>query len=111
MGDLRKDRIAINEGLFRNANERTAQWDEVRDGPGPALYLCECADPECRQRISLTREEYERVRSDSGNFAVVSGHVVSSTETIVEDNEGWQLIEKHDDVAEIVRAMDPRRDD
>ena len=110
MGDLRKERIAVNEGLFRNANERTAQWDEVREGEEPALYVCECANPDCRRRISLSREEYERVRQDSRHFAVTQGHQIPDAETVIEDHGEWVVIEKNEEVAETVRAMDPRRD-
>jgi O-succinylbenzoate synthase len=108
MGDLRKERIAVNEGLFRNANERTAEWDEVRDSDEPVLYVCECANPDCRRRIRLTREEYERVRQDSKHFAATQGHQIADAETVIEDHGDWVVIEKHDDVVETVRAMDQR---
>jgi hypothetical protein len=110
MGDLRKERIAVNEGLFRNANERMAEWEETgRDGE-PELYVCECADSECRKRIRLSREEYERVRGDSRHFAVAPGHQIPDAETVIEENDGWLLVEKDEDVAETVRSMDQRSD-
>lgn len=110
MGDLRKERIAVNEGLFRNANERTAEWDEVREGDEPALYVCECANPECRKRIRLKREDYERVRQNSRHFAVAAGHQIPDAETAIEDNGEWLVVEKDPDVADTVRSMDPRSD-
>jgi O-succinylbenzoate synthase len=109
MGDLRRERIAVNEGLFRNANERTAQWEEVREGDEPTLYVCECANPDCRRRIKLSHDEYERTRGDSRHFAIVAGHQVTDTETVIEDNGEWMMVEKKEDVAATVRAMDPRR--
>jgi hypothetical protein len=108
MGDLRKERIAVNEGLFRNANERTAQWEEVQASDDPVLYVCECANPDCRKRIRLSKDEYERTRNDSKHFAVAPGHQIPDAETVLEEKDGWLLIEKHQDVAETVRAMDPR---
>lgn len=108
MGDLRKERIAVNEGLFRNANERTAQWEEVRDGEEPGLYVCECANPECRRRIRLSKGEYERIRGNSRHFAVVAGHQIVDSETVIEDNGEWLAVEKHEDVVETVRSMDQR---
>jgi hypothetical protein len=110
MGDLRKERIAVNEGLFRNANERTAQWEEVRKGEEPTLYVCECANPDCRRRISLTLEEYERVRQDSKHFAIVQGHQIPDAETVIDEHGEWIVIEKNEEVSETVRAMDQRRD-
>ena len=108
MADLRKERIAANEGLFRNANERTAQWDEVREGEEPALYMCECANPDCRRRIRLSKEEYEEVRSDASHFAVIPGHQIPDTETVIKENDGWMLLEKNEEVIETVRSMDQR---
>jgi len=110
MGDLRKERIAVNEGLFRNANERMAQWDEVRQEEEAGLYVCECADSDCRKRIKLTRSEYERTRANSRHFAVATGHQIVDAETVIEDNGEWLLVEKDEDVAHTVRSMDPRRD-
>jgi hypothetical protein len=110
MGDLRKERIAVNEGLFRNANERTAQWEEVREGTDPVLYVCECANPDCRRRVRLSHEEYERVRQNSRHFAVVAGHQIPDAETAIEDNGEWLLVEKDPDVAATVRSMDQRSD-
>ena len=109
MGDLRKERIAVNEGLFRNANERMAKWEETGSGEEPELYLCECANPDCRKRIRLSPETYERVRADSRHFAVAAGHQIPDTETVIEDNGEWVLVEKDEDVAETVRSMDQRR--
>ena len=108
MADLRKERIAVNEGLFRNANERTAQWEEVQASDEPVLFVCECANPECRRRVRLSKEEYERVRQSSRHFAVVAGHQIPDAETKIEDNGEWLVIEKHEDVAETVRSMDRR---
>lgn len=109
MGDLRKERIAVNEGLFRNANERTAQWEEVRDSEEPFLYVCECANPDCRRRMKLTREEYEALRQDSTHFAVTKGHEIPDAETVVDDHGEWVVVEKNQEVVETVRQMDPRR--
>jgi hypothetical protein len=38
----------------------------------------------------------------------VAGHQVLDTETVIEDNGEWLLVEKDEDVAETVRAMDQR---
>ena len=110
MGDLRKERIAVNEGLFRNANERMAEWEEVGRDEEPELFVCECSNPECRKRIRLRREDYERVRGDSRHFAVAHGHQIPDAETVIEENDGWMLVEKDEDVADTVRAMDQRSD-
>src|SRR3954454_1263241 len=65
--------IALTEAAFRIANERMARWDERHSEGAPERYLCECASQPCRERISLTREQYEAVRSDVKRFVVVPG--------------------------------------
>ena len=110
MGDLRKERIAVNEGLFRNANERMAEWEESGTSEEPDLYVCECANPDCRKRVRLSHADYERARGDSRHFVVADGHQIPDSETVIEENDGWLMVEKDEDVAETVRAMDQRRD-
>jgi hypothetical protein len=109
VGSERHDRIAFNEALFREANERAAAWEERREEPGePQLYHCECADLECREKVSLDLADYERVRSDSMLFFIVPGHQIEDAETVLEEHEGWAVIRKNASVEPIVRATDPR---
>ncbi|MCE3267518.1 MAG: hypothetical protein K0S15_2227 [Solirubrobacterales bacterium] len=111
MATQREERLALNEAMFREANERAKAWEERHRLDGDVeLYLCECADPECRERVSLSKADYERVRSDSCHFAIVPGHEVPDVETVIERNEGWTIIEKAPEVSDIVEARDPRRD-
>jgi hypothetical protein len=104
----REERIALNESLFRAANERMSSWEERHRASATEPYYCECADPDCRQKIRLRKADYERVRSDSDRFVVVSGHEISDVETVVERHDEWLVIEKEAGVREIVEATDPR---
>jgi hypothetical protein len=101
--------MAKNEALFRLANERMADWDERRSSGAKELYLCECTDRSCLKHVELRREDYERVRSDSRHFLVVTGHVTPDVEKVLEINGDWSIVEKDPDVQEIVEATDPRR--
>jgi hypothetical protein len=106
----RKERLALNEALFRAANERMADWQERHRVEATELYYCECADPECREKVPLRESDYERVRSNSDHFFVVPGHVVTDLETVIESQQEWVVVEKDPEVREIVEATDPRRD-
>jgi hypothetical protein len=106
----RKERLALNEALFRAANERMADWEERHRVEATELYYCECADPECRKKVPLRESDYERVRSNSDHFFVVPGHVVADLETVIESQQEWVVVEKDPEVREIVEATDPRRD-
>jgi hypothetical protein len=101
---LRKDRIARNEALFREVNER------VRDlvpSEGGIEFICECGSEECIERVTLTREEYERVRSDPVEFFVKPGHEMFDVEEVVESHDHYLLVRKHAEEQHIVRQMDP----
>jgi hypothetical protein len=108
MPTTREKRLASNEAMFRAANERMADWDEVRVSEAVERYLCECADPACREQIGLRKGEYEAVRSDSRHFVAVPGHEIPDVETVVERHDGWMVIEKNPEVTELAQSTDPR---
>ena len=110
MASAREERLAQNEALFRAANERMADWEERHRIEATELYFCECANPECREKVPLRESDYERVRKDSDHFFVVPGHEVVDIETVIESHDDWALIEKAPEVREIVEATDPRKD-
>jgi hypothetical protein len=85
-----------------------ADWEERHRVEATELYFCECADPECRQKVPLRESDYERVRSNSEHFLVVPGHDVADVETVIESHEEWVVVEKVSEVREIVEATDPR---
>jgi hypothetical protein len=109
MASLREQRLAGNEAMFRIANERMAGWEELRINEAEELYSCECSDENCREKVSLRKPDYEKVRSDSRHFLVVLGHEIPDIETVIETHEGWAVIEKNPEVTEIVESLDPRR--
>ena len=115
MGDERTDRMARNEALFRSVNERVKELAErlpqvsVAEPDAVEGYLCECADIACTERVAMTNEEYEHVRSNSLWFFVALGHVVPEIERVVTENERYTVVEKGPGEREIVQATDPRR--
>jgi hypothetical protein len=58
--------------------------------------------------MRLTRAEYESVRSEPARFAVLPGHVFSEAERVIEEHDGYLIVEKNEDVRGIVET-DPRR--
>jgi hypothetical protein len=105
---LSDERLAKNEILFREVNERlddmAPSWSKTTD------YLCECSETSCVEIVALTNKEYERVRSRATVFVVVPGHERPEIENVVEANEGFMLVEKVVAVEEIIEA-DPRSDE
>jgi hypothetical protein len=87
----------VNERL----DDLAAPWATKTD------YLCECSEESCIEIVELTNTEYERVRSRATVFVVRPGHETSEIEKVVEENEGFVLVEKVVAVEEVIEE-DPR---
>jgi len=110
--DERSDRIGRNEALFRTVNERVR---EVNEAFSVVLeqsdFVCECGDGECAETIRLTLDEYEQVRADPTQFAVVPGHEIPDVETVVFANDRYALLRKDPGgPARLAAETDPRSD-
>jgi hypothetical protein len=106
----REERVARNETLFREVNERIKQVNVALAATADLTdFLCECADESCTQPISLTLAEYESVRADGTHFAVVTGHTLPDVERVIASNKRYAVVAKTDpDAVRIVEAEDPR---
>jgi hypothetical protein len=108
MPESREERIARNESGFRDLNESLG--GQVHDpSTNFAGFVCECGDMECAAILRVDIEDYERVRSDPMQFLVKPGHEIGDVEDIVERSEGFLVLRKHSDVADVVRETDPRQ--
>ena len=85
MSDLRKRRLAENQALFRELNERIGASAEAQGEDTHAYeFICECASMECFERFELRLDEYRRIRERDRRFAVLRGHEVPEIEVVVE---------------------------
>lgn len=111
MEEGQNERRAMNEALFRDVNERIL---EISDsfGQQDATYdfLCECSNPECAERVVLTRGEYEHVRSDSTRFVIAKGHAMPEVESVIERAKDHVIVEKEGVAADIAVRLDTRSD-
>ena len=101
--------MAENEVRFRALNERLRAGSDTW-GPGDGILelVCECADEDCTRSITLTPRDYEAVRSDETQFVVVQGHERLEVEDVVAGREGWLVVRKRGEAAEIAADADPR---
>ena len=105
----REERVARNETLFREVNERIKQVNVGLATVEATDYLCECGDEGCTDPISLTMAEYEAVRAEPTHFAVVSGHVVPDIEQVIASTNRYSVVAKTaPDAVKVVVAEDPR---
>lgn len=106
--DARQKRAARNQSLFRDVNERLEE--AMQELPIGQDLLCECADRECNEMLSLSVGEYELVRSVPTHFAIAPGHELAEVERVVTRADGrYTVVEKIEKAAEIARLLDPRR--
>ena len=107
----REVRIAHTEALFRDVNERIAESAD-RFNARDAEFVCECADPECAERVPATLDQYEDVRSDGTHFLLAPGHELLELERVVKrPHKRFVVVEKFNSiVARTVRRLDPRAD-
>ncbi|MDX6412917.1 MAG: hypothetical protein QOG06_2444 [Gaiellaceae bacterium] len=104
------EQIARNDAIFRDANERIEEAARRYDRTERVPFICECADPECRQLLVLSLEEYEGVRAESTHFIVLPGHEQSASEhvSLVEERPEYHIVEKIGEAADVAADLDAR---
>ena len=109
--DARARRMALNQAMFRIANERVSAWPErrVTERTVASSFYCECSRTSCRDRLNVRLADYEAVRGNSRRFVIARGHEYTEIERVVEDHGVYVVVEKLDEAAEVVEATDPRR--
>jgi hypothetical protein len=103
-----QERIAKNDSLFREANERIESVaEEQKLTVSPVPFICECADLQCTQITSLTLEEYWYVRSNPRWFINAPGHESAGlgAVAVVEDHRSYVIVEKQGYAGEVAEAL------
>lgn len=85
-------RLARNQILFREVNERIAELDRLRDGPFE--FLCECSDVACTDALALELNEYDAVRARPRHFVIVPGHEITAVARVVEERDRFTVVER-----------------
>jgi hypothetical protein len=103
-------RRGINEALFREINERLEALGQTFARPQETVdFICECANPECADRIGMTLSEYESVRAEPTRFAVKPGHADTEVEAVVSETDRFVVVDKRDrETVAVSRDTDPR---
>jgi hypothetical protein len=108
--DAREERLARNEVLFREINQRIADVAEPHARPPDGHnyeFFCECSNIDCDLRVPLTFGAYEHVRSDPRQFIVASGHSLPDIEDVVFRTNAYEVVVKHGEAARLAEENDP----
>ncbi|HEY2354936.1 MAG TPA: hypothetical protein VGH79_08590 [Gaiellaceae bacterium] len=108
--DSREERLARNETLFREVNERieAAVGRADREDAHVYEFLCECSNADCTLLLPMKIVEYEAVRSDPRQFIVAPGHELPEIETVVARTREYQIVLKDGEAAELAVERDTR---
>ena len=103
----REERLAANEAVFRDVNERIKDVTLAQESR-TAAALCECSDASCAATVEIDLDEYEAVRQNPTRFLLVAGHDDPTIEQIVDETDRFVVVEKTGDGARVARERDPR---
>lgn len=107
--DGRDERFVRNETLFRQVNERLSEISEGFSVTESADFVCECGSASCAEPIRMTLAEYEAIRAEPELFFVLPGHEIGDVESIVDNRDGYDVVQKDPGgPAEVARETDPR---
>jgi hypothetical protein len=101
------ERIGRNDSIFRDANEAIAEVAEDGRSDGPVPFICECAEPTCKELVLLTLDEYRQVRSDPRWFVNAVGHDVAARGwgEVIAKTDGHVVVQKTGRAGEVAAEM------
>lgn len=106
----RQKQIGHIESDARTANELVSVDGEQANlaGHETLAVVCECGDPDCNAPLLMSVNEYEVIRAEPAQFAVIAGHEILDCERVVTSHPSYLIVEKFGDAAIVADAEDPR---
>ena len=103
----REVRAARNQALFRAVNEKLEALNETYASVTETFTIaCECADTTCVEMVDIRPDDYRTIRAEPRHFAVLPGHVYPDVERVVDERDGFVVVEKSGTAAEIAEILD-----
>lgn len=105
----REERVARNEAASREINEGIEDAHEGQPSDRYIRIVCECGRDDCDRLVAITKTEYEQIRSDPIQFAVVQDHVIGDVERVVFETDRYLVVAKLEGTpAKVAIEEDPR---
>ncbi len=97
-------RLAKNEALYREVNERIGELMATQGLPAGERvdFLCECGDAARQTTVPLTLGEYREIHAERRRFCLVPGHEDLRLERVVAETDRFVVVEKRGEAGEIV---------
>jgi hypothetical protein len=100
------ERLARNQTLFREVNERLLELNDGQDRS--TVFVCECSNVDCAATMAIGKADYESVRAHPTFFAIVPGHEILEIEKVIDQKSGFTIVQKLTETDFVVET-DPRR--
>ena len=100
----REARLAENESFFRKINERLEAREP--DSAPSLIIVCECADPDCAQRLTILHTEYDAIRAVATQFVVAHGHCNPEIESVVSRTDRFEVVRKRGIAGAVAEQLD-----
>ncbi len=102
----REERLARNEAMFREINERLeSRIQTFTNGEAELTLLCECAGTDCTDRIRLSPGAYAAVREDGRRFLLRPNHERLDIEEVVEANDEYEVVRKRGVAGQVAEQL------
>lgn len=103
-------RVAQNESAFRSLNENLNEDASEGDARDEAVYLCECRQRDCEEKVRLSPADYESMRKHPARFIIVPRHEHPDFEIVVDRHDDYLVVEKTGSTRDVAKKLDPRSD-
>jgi hypothetical protein len=108
--DARERRLAENEVLFREINDRIKTAADAHGSDSHVYeFFCECSNRDCTLLIPMSIDEYQGLRAEPTHFATAPGHHLPEIEVVVERNDAYWVVEKRGEAGALAEEQDPDR--
>lgn len=100
----------VHQALRREVNERISSVNEIFGVTEPEMIdvVCECVRADCVAHVTMTVADYESVRRFPTRFFVKEGHDVADEERVVDESDGYIVIEASGRGGLYAVSADPR---
>lgn len=107
--DPRQRRLAENELIFREVNERVRAIASAHGADDHVYeFYCECSNADCTFQVRASLADYEAVRAEPTRFLIAPEHALPEIEVVVDRSDEWWVVEKVGEAAELAEELDPR---
>src|SRR5581483_8987503 len=101
-------RAARNEEAVREVNRQIEEGARLHEVTSPMPIHCECARQACFEKLELDAATYERTLAERYRFVVAPSHVAPAIERVVEENDGYVIVEKVGEAREEIERQHPQ---